>query len=266
MNLFRRTLIRLLPRNHELPFRIGRKLVNLYSGDNDFDFNTNGELTVARAVLPHCRLVFDVGANVGDWIAMALEIQPGAQYHCFEPSGPTFRKLSSRPFPSNVNRNHFGLGNRAEERKLFVYGEAVGANSLYLRVGAPEQQGSEEVVVIRTLDEYCAEKGIDGIDFVKIDVEGHELSVLQGASRMLGTSSIGVLQFEYGGAYIDARVLLKDVWDLVAASGGDYALYKIFPEGPRRVPEYRQTLETFQYSNWLIVRSDWTTRVGAQSR
>ena len=265
MNVLRRTLIRMLPRNSELAFRIGRKLVNLYSGDNDFDFDTNGERAVARAVLPHCRVVFDVGANVGDWVAMALAIQPDAQYHCFEPSGPTFRKLSARALPSNVRRNHFGLGSRAEERKLFVYGEAVGSNSLYLRVGMPDRQREEESVVLKTLDEYCAENAIGGIDFVKIDVEGHELSVLQGASRMLASRAIGVVQFEYGGSYIDARVLLKDVWELVAASDGDYSFYKIYPDGPRRVPEYRQTLETYQYSNWLIVRSDWTGRVGAPS-
>ncbi len=264
MNVLRKTLIRMLPRNSELAFRVGRKLVNLYNGDNDFDFVTNGELTVARAVLPHCRVVFDVGANVGDWVAMALEIQPKARYHCFEPSGPTFRRLSERPLPPNVHRNHFGLGSRSEERKLFVYGEAVGSNSLYRRVGAPSEQRDEEPVIVRTLDEYCAEKTITEIDFVKIDTEGHELFVLQGASRMLRSRSLGVVQFEYGGAYIDAHVLLKDVWELVAGSGGDYSFYKIYPDGPRLVRKYLQTFETFQYSNWLIVRSDWAGRVGAR--
>ena len=265
MNIFRKTLIRMLPRNNELAFRVGRKLVNLYNGDNDCDFDTNGEATVARAVLPHCRVVFDAGANVGEWVAMALAIQPDAQYHCFEPSGATFRRLSERALPPNVHRNQFGLGSQNEERKLFVFGEAVGSNSLYLRVGTSDQQRGEEAIVLRTLDDYCARESIAEIDFLKIDVEGHEVSVLQGASRMLGSRSIGVVQFEYGGSYIDARVLLKDVWELVAASGRDYSFYKIYPEGPRPVSEYRQTLETFQYSNWLIVRSDWTDRVGASS-
>jgi FkbM family methyltransferase len=264
MNVLRRTLVRMLPRNSEIAFRIGRKLVNLYHGDNDFDFETNGELTVARVLLPHSRVVFDVGANVGDWVAMAVGIQPDAQYHCFEPSGATFRRLSQRELPPNVQRNHFGLGSRSEERTLFLFGEAVGSNSLYARVGGEDHQLTQETVALRTLDEYCAANAIAEIDFVKIDVEGHELSVLQGASRMLSRGAIGVVQFEYGGTYIDARVLLKDVWELIGSSGGQYSFYKIYPDRPRRVPEYRQTLETYQYSNWLIVRSDWTGRMGGR--
>ena len=69
------------------------------------------------------------------------------------------------------------------------------------------------------------------------------------------------LQFEYGGCYIDSRVLLKDVWDLVRSINGDYAFYKLFPEGPRRVNAYEQRFETFQYSNWAVVRRDWMDRV-----
>ena len=48
LNVFRKALIRMLPRNSELAFRVGRKLVDLYRGDNDFDFGTNGEAAVAR--------------------------------------------------------------------------------------------------------------------------------------------------------------------------------------------------------------------------
>lgn len=256
----RKTVARVLP-TRGLAFRVARKIVNLHNGDNDCDIETNGELLVARAVLPHCRTVFDVGANIGEWTALALTVNPGAVYHCFEPSPATFAILSRQSFPAHVRRNPFGLGERAEERKLFVYAEGRGSNSLYLREGLDDRQESEEVISLRTVDDYCAAENIDAIDFVKIDVEGHELSVLRGASRVLAAGKIGVIQFEYGGCYIDARVLLKDVWEHVLSLNDSYSFFKIHPDGPRPVARYEQALETFQYSNWLIARSDWAAKL-----
>jgi hypothetical protein len=52
-----------------------------------------------------------------------------------------------------------------------------------------------------TLDAFVAERKLDRLDFMKIDVEGWELSVLRGASRTLATLS-PVIVFEYDPAYI----------------------------------------------------------------
>jgi hypothetical protein len=45
--------------------------------------------------------------------------------------------------------------------------------------------------------------------------------------------AILIVQFEYGGTYIDARVFLKDIWEFMA--GINPALFKLHPAGPRRV-------------------------------
>lgn len=260
---FRKWLGRRMPTN-ELAFRVARKVVNLHQGDNEIDIRTNGELRVMRTVLPHASVVFDVGANVGDWTTLALQIAPEAQIHCFEPSAPTYAVLAGRDLPANVRRNHFGLGSESADRTLFVYAAGSGANSLHLRAGTGYTQDEREHVTVRTLDDYCAAEGITEIDFVKVDVEGHELFVFRGAERTLTTGHIGVMQFEYGGAYIDARALLKDIWDFVSSMKAGYSFFKIFPDGPRHIPEYLQTLETFQYSNWLIARADWVPRLSAK--
>lgn len=258
---FRKAITALLPRRSHFVYRVANKLVNLYNGDNDFEIATNGELRFAELTLPHAKVVFDVGANVGDWITLVLKLNPGASYHCFEPSAPTFARLSSLSLPPNVRLNHFGLGAAPEERTLFVYDEGSGANSLYRRVGAPTDQRSEESVRVRTIDDYCAEHGIERVDVVKIDTEGHEMAVLQGTRRMLSEGRIGVAQFEYGGCYIDARVLLKDVWQFIESAGQGYAFYKIHRDRMERIPKYKQTFETFQYSNWAIAHPDWQRRI-----
>lgn len=102
---------------------------------------------------------------------------------------------------------------------------------------------------MQTLDRYCETADIAYIDFMKVDVEGHELEVFKGAMTLLRQKRIGMIQFEYGGCNIDARTLLKDFIEFFEAL--DYDLYKVFATELRRVPRYDQRLENFQYQNWV---------------
>ena len=245
-------LFDLLPSESEALYRVCRKYVDRYNGDNNADMRTNGELVLMQQVLPAARVVFDVGANVGDWVREALLINTGAAYHCFEPSPTTYRTLVANTLPSSVTTNDFGLGDNETVASLLVFGDNAGTNSLYRREGIDIEQVREESIRLMTLDMYCAERGIARIDFVKLDVEGHEFAVLRGACRMLSEGRINAIQFEYGGTNIDARVFLKDIWDYVHSANKNYCFFKLFSEGPRAMPKYQQIFETFKYSNWVI--------------
>ena len=48
-----------------------------------------------------------------------------------------------------------------------------------------------------TLDTFVEQHGIKNIDFLKIDTEGFELEVLQGAKQLLSEGKIGTVIFEY---------------------------------------------------------------------
>jgi FkbM family methyltransferase len=235
-------------------YRFCRRVVDHHRGDNDDDMRVNGEVALMRQRLPSASVVFDVGANVGDWTACALAINARAEYHCFEPSAATFAALQQRGWPPNVRLNHGALGAANGPMTLHVFGERLGANSLYDRRGTDARTQRLEAVAVGTVDGYCADHGIGRIDFLKLDTEGHELAVLEGASSMLRDGRIEAIQFEYGGTYIDARIWLRDVWDLVGRLNPVYRFYKLHPDGPRRIDAYRQTLETFQYSNWAILK------------
>ena len=60
------------------------------------------------------------------------------------------------------------------------------------------------------------------------------------------------IQFEYGGTYIDAHLLLKDIFWLLTSYG--YRLHKICPHELRMVDHYERRLENFQYKNWVALR------------
>lgn len=71
---------------------------------------------------------------------------------------------------------------------------------------------------------------------------------------MLDQGRIHQIQFEYGGTYIDARILLKDLFDFLIPYG--YRLYKIYPNELRPIECYDQRLENFQYQNWVALKNE----------
>lgn len=256
-------------------FWVCKAYVDRFNGENNDDMTTNGELTLLERVLSRntCYMrantsltVFDVGANVGDWARFVLSINPSIVLHCFEPSHYTFERLKSSDWPEECFLNNYGLGSKSEERVLYVFEPGSGMNSLYQRHGLEDRgqrpQRQSEAILLRTLDEYCVEKGIDRIDFMKVDVEGHELEVFRGARRAFEEGAISAVQFEYGGCNIDSRVLLLDLFTFLADYG--YRVFKLFPDGPRLLERYSQSLENFQYANYLALASDFEleTQVG----
>ena len=107
---------------------------------------------------------------------------------------------------------------------------------------------------MNTLDNYCQKYGVEHIDFLKLDVEGHEFAVFKDAASMLKNVNIDRIQFEYGGCNIDSRVLLKDLFELLIGYG--YHLFKIFPKRLELEKCYDQKIENFQYANWLAVKGE----------
>lgn len=220
---------------------------------------TNGEQRLLQRLMPRCSVVFDVGANRGDWAALALGANPLLQLHCFEPSPTTFAQLLAREFPSLVRCNNVGLSAAPRQAPLYVFEGAPALNSLYRRQGLEDGWGLEspethESVSLIRLDDYCGREGIVDIDYLKLDVEGHELDALNGGRRLFESGRVKYGQFEYGGCNIDSRVLLADFFTWFEGAG--YRLLKLFPDRLLPVDRYDQRHENFRYQNWVFARRD----------
>ncbi len=255
--------------------RLLRVLMNRALGNITGNMESNGELFLLRRVLDFIQMndefvVFDVGANVGHWTNALLDIvekQGGltrVAVHCFEPSSFTFSELQAtlakHPMAQRVHVVNLGMNSTQGTVNLYINKNGAGTNSFYKRrtEGLDIIFDKTEVVQTTTLDIYCCEKGISHIDFLKIDVEGHELAVVQGATDMLKQQAIDYIQFEYGGTWIDSRDLFLDMYDLVTSFG--YVIGKILPKGIELYDKYDQRLETFEAANFLACRPDLTNR------
>ncbi len=202
-------------------------------------------------------IVVDVGANVGQF-AMAAAIRlKAAHIYSFEPSSHAYALLQAgirdAGLQEIIDPQHCALSDREEDAVLYSSQPGAAIASLYDLHNPPVAFKPEfnETVTTTTLDKFCADHRIERIDYLKIDVEGHEFSVLRGAARMLSERRIRFVQFEFGEANIDSRTFMRDFFELLAT---DFDLYRIVSNGLRKISTYHPNLEVFATINYLAVR------------
>lgn len=121
---------------------------------------TSGERVVLRRVKAYAAdlIVFDVGANVGNYSKMVILELGEVEIHCFEPSISTYASLCNNLQDNNkVNLNNFGLSKEPGEASLYYDFKGSGIASLYNR--QLDYHGikfeNKEEVKLDTLDNYC---------------------------------------------------------------------------------------------------------------
>lgn len=79
-----------------LPGNFCDKILKSYENSN-YDVYTNGEYYVLKSLAKsNLKVIFDVGANVGDWAMRVNKIHPKAKIHCFEIVPSTFEELKEQ--------------------------------------------------------------------------------------------------------------------------------------------------------------------------
>jgi FkbM family methyltransferase len=153
------------------------------------------------------RVVFDVGAHVGQSAALFSDSFPGARIHSFEPDPNSFQQLravaAGYPGVTPVNA---AVGDREGEATFFVNTFSQTNSLLRPRDGAGQYLVASDGLDVRqetrvrvlTLDDYCAAQAIERIDFLKLDTQGYELRVLDGARQLVSRQAIPLIYLEVG--------------------------------------------------------------------
>ena len=129
--------------------------------------------------------VLDVGANIGNH-ALCFAIEAKTVF-CFEPIKEVYSLLVNNVSANrldNITCINEALSDQAGERVFFINRQGnLGASSFEQH---RDSVHAERVMMkMRVGDDMVAKLGIDKIDLIKIDVEGHELAVLKGLARSI---------------------------------------------------------------------------------
>ena len=136
-----------------------------------------------------CRTFIDAGANFGWYTTLFFKYaRDVGSVHAFEPLPVTFACLERNHelmgSPQNVRINNLALGDEETELTINVFpGEPTGHASLSDHQRADAEKFQCKVV---TLDSYLNQNNVGAVDFIKVDVEGAEMSLLRGADRLFG--------------------------------------------------------------------------------
>ena len=248
--------------------RLTRKTGELMGIGSGEDVRNSGEKAVIEKMAeilspPYC--VFDVGANTGQFLNLVISKLGSAGYriHCFEPSPQAFATLSrntSGIASSSLVLNPIGLGREAGEVMLYFNEPGSQIASLTKRrlghLGIDFSKS--QPIRIDTLEHYCEINNIPTIDLLKVDVEGHELDVLQGGGRRLfEKGAVKMVSFEFGGCNIDTRTFFQDYFYFF--KDAHMNLFRITPSGYLYpIFRYREILEQFRTTNFLAIHESLT--------
>lgn len=219
----------------------------------------------ARQMLGGCtNTVFDVGANKGQWLTqVALPVLMPEEIHCFEPQETAFYDLKKavasaaeafQQSEPSVILNKIALSDRCGEATLWYDHPGAGTASLAKRdlrhIGVFQEMS--ETVALETLEKYCARTEARSIDVLKLDCEGYELSILNGATAIFEKRAIRAVQFEFGGCAIDTRIYFRDYYNFF--SNFNFSIFRISMAGDLLpITRYSEMLEQFRTTNFIAI-------------
>lgn len=144
-------------------------------------------------------VVVDAGANVGMYSVLVALAQPTAIVHAFEPIATSFSaaqaNVTVNGVADRVKLNQMALGSEAKSERLSLTCRGRQGTLCADLLSRLNGTGATEVVSVIRLDDYCEIIGVERVDVLKLDVEGYEANVLEGARRTLAHTRVVVMEW-----------------------------------------------------------------------
>lgn len=186
-----------------------------------------GTLFALSQILQPGDTFIDVGANIGLMtIAGSGFVNSQGQVFSFEPIPYIFNILNYNVTLNqreNIEIFEIALGARQESRAIYEQSEINRGSASLIR---PSTFSDSFTINVRTVDNFVSEQDIGIVNCLKIDVEGWELEVINGARRLLSTPDAPVVIVEYSNLHPVHNGSLLDIYDLLV-SVNDYQIYKL---------------------------------------
>jgi FkbM family methyltransferase len=146
----------------------------------------------ARELIKRDSIVIDGGAFIGAFSMFAATLAPEGHVYSFEPTLATYMVLQKNAAGySNITTIHRALGSKSEEKELIINPDVPAANTLcdsgMMSETTPTSFKNKENIRITTIDEFVKTHSISRVDFIKLDTEGYEARILEGAKETIRT-------------------------------------------------------------------------------
>jgi FkbM family methyltransferase len=166
------------------------------------------------------KTIYDIGANVGSWTLLAKSLMPLAKVHAFEPL-VTLRGsyLNNTRALTDVVFHNVALASENNTTRFHVT-KFIDSSSilppapLAKKIFGTEEQEEIEVDA-RRLDDYRQENGLPFADLMKLDVQGYELKVLEGAKECLTRAKALITEVSFVPLY-EGQCLFHDLVSFLA--------------------------------------------------
>jgi len=202
--------------------------------------------------LPVEPIICEVGGNTGEWAEEALAKLDPSILVTFEPQAAAHQQLQQRLSLDDRVHAILAAAGREEGRGILHCSvDLVDVRASLFQPPEPvstadvaEQRTSttrKERCNVRTIDNALGEWGIPRIDFLKIDAEGSELAVLEGAAHYLKTG-ISLIQFEFNDMARGAGVRWDEIWRLLDGHG--YSVFQVREDWPEQTADEPEWIDS----------------------
>ena len=188
--------------------------------DRDVDL-ADADAEQRRLLNGEARTILEVGAADGRDAARYADDFPDAQVYAFEPVPESFERLRARTEANpRLHAIHCALGSRRGIASFNVANWLDSSSLLPPRVTGSSFDAYHAVtktieVPMDTIDAFCGDHDIQHIDLLKMDTQGAELMVIEGAAKMLRSGAIRLIYSEvqflqlYEGAALADQITAK---------------------------------------------------------
>lgn len=239
----------------KIAYKAGRKLYCWGRKESPNNPDANGEFALLSHVLGKDVgpvTLLDVGANRGEWSRKAASLarahRMAIEVHAFEPLSGTRALLekSVAELPE-IRVESVALSNAPGTAAFYSQSAGSGTSSLH-----PVSGARAEDVTLTTLDAWIAEQQCAPIRMIKIDVEGFDSLVLEGAARTLHEGLVDVVQFEYNWRWLLNSRSLHWVFQFIEDK--PYVFGKLVPDGILTFDRWHFELDRFFEGNYVLLR------------
>lgn len=220
------------------------KYINsLYIMLNNSDAKTNGEYKLYMDIKDNINVIFDVGCRSdSEYNSFSGEV------HYFDPVNSFIEELKTQNFSNKASYfNNFGLGE--DNKEIYYYPRY---QSFYNRINSCSvcDDSNKILLYIKKGKDYMIANNIKNVDFLKIDTEGYELNVLKGFEDYL--ENVKIIQFEYGGTFLDNNQKLIDVINYLEQKGF-YKFSYLTNYGTNLITDFT---DHYQYCNIVCINKN----------